>query len=257
MWCRDLEAHEILEERSYNVVKHNDLIQKSRYYLSAQEQKIIIYIISKVKPNDEDFNLYEFQISDFCKVCGLDYDNGANYQYIKKTLKDLRDKSIWVTLADGSEETLGWINRVRINKRSGVVLIKLDEMMKPYLVQLKKTFTVYSIYFVLAMKSKYSIRLYEILKSYQNLGQYEVEIEQLKMLLNAEAYDDFKDFRVKVLGIAMREINDYSDILASYELEKKGRKFHKIKFLIKPKYKEKFDESIRTWKNINKVLDKR
>jgi len=235
-----------IESRGYNVVKSNDLIQKSRYSLSAQEQKMILYLISKIKPEDIELKEHTFEIIDFCRVCGLDNDNGANYKYIRQTLKDLRDKSIWITLENGKETTLAWIDKVTMDKNSGTVEIKIDDMLKPYLLQLKEKFTVFSLYFTLAMKSKYSIRLYEILRSYQNLGECEFEIGRLKSMLSAETYEVFKDFRVKVLEISMREINQVSDILASYELEKKGRKFHKIKFSITPKYKEDIEESIKT-----------
>ena len=247
----------IEEFRGHQVVKHNDLIQKSRYNLSLQEQKIVLYLISKIKPNEDCFHLYTFKIKDFCEVCGIDEKSGANYAFLKESIKKLSDRSVWVKSENEKETLLRWISEASINKKSGVIEIRLHRIMHPYLLDLKETFTVYSLYFVLAMKSKYSVRLYELLKSYQSLEKCEFEIERLKVLLSAETYKLFWNFQDKVLSIAMREINDYSDILASYELEKQGRKFHKIKFLIKPKYKEKFDESIRTWKNINKVLNKR
>ena len=251
-----MKSQDILEKRGYSVVKHNDLIQKSRYDLSAQEQRIILYLVSKIKPEDNDLHSYEFEIKEFCEVCGIDYDNGANYKYIKQTLKGLRDKSIWITLENGKETTLAWIDKVTMDKRSGVVEIKIDDMMKPYLLQLKEKFTKYSLYFTLALKSKYSIRLYEILKSYQKLEQCEFEIDHLKTMIDAETHKLFANFKAKVLDIAVREINDCSDILVSYELEKQGRKFNKIKFTLKPKFIEPIEESIRTWKNIEKILNK-
>jgi len=104
------------------------------------------------------------------------------------------------------------------------------------------------------MKSKYSIRIYEILKSYQNMGQFEFEIGQLKKMLFAEKYELFGDFKRKVLDIAMREINELGDIFIRYEIEKKGRKFHKIKFIIKPK--AKIDERMETFKKIEEKLNK-
>jgi plasmid replication initiation protein len=170
-------------------------------------------------------------------------------------VKNLRDKSVWITLDDGRETVVSWIERPYINKKNGTIQIKLDELMKPYLLQLKKRFTSYSLYFTLAMQSKYSIRLYELLKSYQNLGQCEFEIDRLKSILAAEKYELFANLKQKVLNISLREINDYGDILVSYELEKQGRKFHKIKFTIQPKYAMDIDESIRTWKSIEKILN--
>ena len=254
------ENNKIEEERGYNIVKHNDLIQKAHYNLSMQEQKIILYLISKIKPQDDDFHLYEFKIKDFCEICGIDEKNGKNYITLKNTIKNLTDKSNWVIIKDDkgkeAETLVRWIEKPYIYAKSGIIKIRLDKDMKPYLLKLKERFTMYNLYFTLAMKSKYSLRIYELLKSYQNLNKCEFDIEELKKLLFTEKYKLFTNFKKDVIDTAMREINDYSDISVTYELEKEGRKFHKIKFLITPKYKQDIDESIKTWKNIAKILNK-
>jgi plasmid replication initiation protein len=85
------------------------------------------------------------------------------------------------------------------------------------------------------MRSKYSVRIYELLKSLEYKRQCEFEIDELKKSLSAEKYVVFKDFRVKVIDIAMREINAYSDMSVEHEFIKQGRKFQKIKFTIKAK----------------------
>ena len=245
-------SHAIQTVMEYNVVKRNDLIQKSRHHLSAQEQKIVLYLISKIKHDDNDLKLYDFRLKDFCEVCGVDI-SGGNYSLLKDTIKKLADKSIWITLDDGRETLVRWIERPYLDRKDGIIQIKLDELMKPYLLELKNHFTVYNLYFTLGMKSKYSLRIYELLKSYQNMGQCEFEIEQLKKMLFVEKYERYQDFRIKVLQIAIREINDYSDIFVTYNLEKKSHKFHKIKFYIK--LKQYFDERFETFKKIEKRLN--
>ena len=223
---------ELSIERDMPVVKSNLLIQKSRYSLSVQEQKIVLYIISKIKPEDTGLQEYTFDIKDFCKVVGIDYDNGKNYKNLKSTVKNLADKSMWITLDNGTETLLRWIERPYINKGSGIVKLKLDEYLMPYLLQLKEHFTQYSLYHILAMKSQYSVRLYELLKSYQNMNTWTFSIDKLKHLLGAETYHLFADFRRKVLEVAVKEIELYSDISVNYELMKKGRAYESIKFKI-------------------------
>jgi len=234
-----LEAEEMLNlqiRRSYKVVKHNNIIQKARFQLSLQEQKIILYIISKIKPDDAEFILQDFSIIEFCKNCGIDYDNGKNYKNVKDTIKSLSDKSLWVTFENGTESLMRWINKAWINKKSGNIKIRLDDDMKPYLLQLQRDFTEYELLYTLAMRSQYSIRLYELLKSlvYQRKPQ-DFDIEDLKRVLFAENYKLYGDFKRNVLEISMREINEFSDINITYEIEKQGRKFSKITFFIKEK----------------------
>ena len=243
----------MMELRNYKVVKSNDLIQKSRFNLSLQEQKIILYLISKVKPEDTELKEYIFEIRDFCKICGLETDSGKNYKDIKQTLKSLRDKSIWITLEDGSETTLSWIDKITINKNSGSIKIKIDDMMKPYLIHLQRHFTSYELLYTLAMRSQYSIRLYEILKSYAYKKNKTFDIEDLKRTLSAENYIRFPDFKRYVLDIAIREMNELSDLTISYELIKESRRYAKINFSIE--IKKNMRDRMKTWARIDEIIN--
>lgn len=230
-----MEAETLSEARGHLVVKRNDLIQKSRHQMNLQEQKIILYMISKIKPDTKDFTKQIFSVAEFCRVCGLDDDNGGNYAYIKNTLKSLRDRSIWVTLDDESETTLAWINSVTINKRSGLVHLRLDDNMKPYLLELQKNFTKYELIYTLAMRSQYSVRLYELLKSYQYKRFVVFEVDELKRLLFAEIYSRGNDFKKRVLETATNEINKLTDISVTCELVKIGNRFAEVEFRISQK----------------------
>ena len=87
-----------LELRNKTVVKANELIQKSRFNLSLQQQKMVLYLISQISPYDEDFKLYEFSIPEFCRVCGIDMTSGKNYQDLKQAIKEIADKSLWINI---------------------------------------------------------------------------------------------------------------------------------------------------------------
>lgn len=225
--------------RNNTVVKANDLIQKSRFSLSLQQQKIVLYLISQITPQDEDFRLYEFSIPNFCRVVGIDATSGENYRELKKSIQDIRNKSIWIDLPDGRTATLAWIEKAYINHKSGTVQIRLDADMKPYLLQLKENFTQYEIIWTLRFRSKYSPRLYELIKSvhYHELETYEREfqLDQVQQRMGAERYKQFKDFHTRALRPAVKEINQYSDKAVAYELIKQGRNVVGIKFTISTK----------------------
>lgn len=228
-----------LELRDKTVVKANDLIQKSRFNMSLQQQKMLLFLISQVNPYDEDFNDFEFSIQEFCKVCGINITSGKNYQDIKQCIKEIADKSVWINV-DGDEETLlRWIEKPYINNKSGVVRIRLDKDMKPYLLQLKENFTRYELIYTLYFKSKYSIRLYEFAKSihYRELEEYRhtYTVDELRKVLGAENYTEYRDFKRRVLDVAVNEINEFSDKLLSYETVKKGRSIVAIELIINSK----------------------
>ena len=235
------ESFELTKKKGYLVVKGNDLIQRNRFELSLMEQKTVAYICSMIKPIDSGFQSeYEFKIRDYCKICDIDYDNGANYAYVKETLKKLRDRSMWMTLEDGSETVVGWLDRVTTNKKSGLAHIRIDDRLIPYLFDLKQQFTQYQLYNILAMKSAFSVRIYELMKSYSFRHTIIFELNELKELLMVEhvkSYVNYKDFRVKVLEKAQTEINELTDINIEFEPIKTGRKVTSIKFIIEEKFK--------------------
>lgn len=220
------------------VVKSNRLIQQSRFRLNLQQQKIILYLVSQINYNDDDFKLYEFGIMDFCRICGIDSVGGNNYQLLKDSLQQLRDKSLYIMLDDETEALVGWLDKVYLNKRTGTVQIRLDKDLKPYLLHLRENFTRYELVYTLRMKHKVSPRLYEILKSYHynDLKPYEKEfdIDELRNLLDAnkDTYKKFKYFNSFVLTPAIQEINDQTDLHVTATPLRTGRKAYAVRIRI-------------------------
>lgn len=160
----------IRKSREYQVVKSNQITFGSRYNYSVDEQKTIAYICSLINlTSDIVEREYVFNIREFCRICGIDYDGGKSYEYVRNILKGLVQKVMILELPDGTETTVNWVQKVWANKGTGKVRIKLDEDMIPYLFDLKCRFMAYRLKEVLCMKSQFSIRLYEILKAYHDL----------------------------------------------------------------------------------------
>ena len=216
-----MEGKDIREQQEYYVVKSNELIQKARYNLTVQQQKLILYCISKIKMNDSPDTLYEFSLDEVCSVLNLALDEGGFYY---KSLKDdfmhLTTRS-WITFPDKSEGTFSWFSDSYVIPLSGTVQVRFHEKMAPYLFELKNRYTQYQLYEVLVFKNKYAIRLYEIIRSFimQDELKKETEkeitfsIDELRGLLSAPQYKRWVDFNRFVLEPAVEEINTLSDLI--------------------------------------------
>lgn len=238
-------------DRQYYVVKANDLIRKTRYSLTAQQQKIILFCISKIKPKDAPNKWYEINIKDLCAACNINIDEGGTYyKTIKEDLRKLTTR-LWVEMPDKREATVSWISDAEIVPLSGTVYIRFHEKMAPYLFELQERYTMYHLEDVLVFKSKYSIRLYEILRSYMTREEIENGIEkeipysldELKKRLAVDGYKSYKEFNRNVLKKAVEEINNYNaEINITYDTYSTngGRKIDKIIFIVnEPKAKQK------------------
>lgn len=235
-----MHEHSLTQERRWTVAKSNDIIRNSRYSLSVQQQKILLYMISKIRPMDTGNEEYTFDIQEFCSVAGLDTSNGFYYVSLKRQIKELRDSSVWVKVGK-KEILLSWLNTVEMDEGSGTIKIKFHETIQPYLFELKEKYVSYRLNEVLVMRSKYSLHLYELLKSFaygdafHNYQEVEVNYEpkQLQVLLDAEKYDRYYNFKQRVLLPAIQEINECSEeIHVEMKEERAGRAIKSVLFLI-------------------------
>lgn len=225
-------------ERNMAVCQRDDMINLSRYTLSVQEQRCVYYVIAQINPGDTSFTEYTFDIKELYRLCGIENES---YTRLKQTLIGLKSKCWWITLPDGSESAVSWFNTIHLNKKSGTVTIKLHEDMMPFLLNLARQaalgnyFTAYSLKFILPMSSRFSPRLYELLKSHQkNNREWYFDLDELKHRLNVN-YPRWPDLRRYVLDPAVDEINKYSDIKVRYEPVKEGRKVVRVWFYMAKK----------------------
>ena len=223
------------------VVKSNELIQKARYNLTVQQQKMVLYAISKIKKTDEPNQLYELSIDELCGVLGLNIDYGGfYYQSLKNDFLKLTRRH-WVEFPDGSEGTCSWFSDAYVIPLSGTVQVRFHEKLAPHLFELVNRYTQYQLYEVLTLKGKYSIRLYELLRSYlmqdelRKGKEKEVDftVDELRSLLCCEAYTRWAEFDRCVIRKSVDEINQCSDIIRiSYDTIKRGKNVVRITFII-------------------------
>ena len=262
-----LKDKQIEKKRSYFVVKDNALITKSRYSLSLQQQKILLYFISRIKPNDEQHTMYELSVKDFAKVCGYVEDSGYYYQSIKTDIKKLRDVSSWIEVEPGREVLFSWIDRAEIDRHSGTLRVSFHSTVAPYLFELSERYTQYSLANVLCLSHKYSIRLYEFLYSMQYKKEFEMPIDELRKRIDAENYSRFCHFNDRVLKPSIQEIDQFTDLNVEYAFRKTGRTITHIIFKYHPKSKpsavdaaqrQKFDpESRKQNKRVRQQIEER
>jgi len=232
-----MDDDEVKKALSKRVYAHNDLIQRGRFDLTEQEQNIVFYLVSHIKKEDMGLDRHTFSMEDFFHLCGSEGEGGAPYAHMKKTLKNFADKSAWVVHPDGYEELIRMIDTIRLYPNSRKIAIGLHREMAPYLIQLQSDFTPVELYWIIAMKSKYSKRLYQVLKSHEwKKSTVRFGIDELKKQLFAENWKNYGEFKRNVLDIALRDINELSDIKVKIvKIEKEGKRFAWLTFSIKTK----------------------
>lgn len=236
------------------VRKSNDLVQLTRNNLTLSQQRLMLHIFAMIKPEDTELPSYELSIYDFIKLSGMNPHSGALYKQVRQNIEDLANAPVQWIRNNGTTtvETFRWIDKVRIDEKKARMTITLDPVLKPYLIQLKSLYTTMDITYTMEMRSTYSVRIYELCKSYQNLylrkkDAGEPLIWNLQVLYDQLSYtaNSWSGFRRFALDKAKSEINGHTDILFDYDVwEKKGQKVLSLKITIEPVGEQKALENI-------------
>ena len=228
----------INQSRDYYVVKGNDLVQHSMYSMTTQQQKLILYFLSKIRPSDEAGTLYSISIQEFCDICGIDKTNGMNYINIKNSLDRIDAVKAWI-LKDGKYERFQWFNRLMVNLNNGTIQVSFHITVWDELYDLHKKYTRYQLINVLPMRSRYSIRIYELCASYRYAGSFEMSLDEFRRLIGVseeeKKYTKNSHLKARILDKAEYEINNFTNLHVSYTLIKEGRSYTRISFKIEEK----------------------
>ena len=131
-------------------------------------------------------------------------------------LKALRDSS-WFIRDDEGETLFCWLDTYTYSK--GIVTVKLSESLRPYLLAQSRDFTQYQLLGALALKSKHSIRLYEMLLC--DVWKKRPIVYSVDALREIFAQPGmlmaYKNFKKLVITAALDEINRVTNISVSYD----------------------------------------
>lgn len=230
------------------IYKSNALIQAA-YSLTLAEQKIILSAITQVRRDDPegitDEKLYMVTANALADMSGFK----AKHEY--ETLKEAAEKLWERTLVvhekpNGSGATtrktrkIRWVQEAVYMDDEGAIQLRFSKPILRYLTALQKQFTKYKLQYIADMKSRYGIRLYELLMQWRQHGEREVEIDWLRMAWGLESkYPSIRDLKKRVIEPAIDDINIHSDLWVKWGQRKTGRRVTHLQFQFGPKKPDK------------------
>ncbi|NJN76902.1 MAG: replication initiation protein [Saprospiraceae bacterium] len=211
-------------------VQSNALIN-ARYEMTAFQKKILLYIISMIQPDDEDFKQYTINVKDF--VSDTDYKSKMLYGKLRQETKALIGKVYEIEEADRLLQ-ISILSEAVYLKGKGIIQVRFTPSLKPYLLQLKQHFTATPLKYILSFKSVHSMRIYEMLHQFKSTGFFVEKVEKLKYRLKIEEkYESYSAFKKYVLVQAQKELQQ-TDMAFTFKEIKNGRKIDRLEFSIKP-----------------------
>ena len=227
----------------------NKFIFNAHYRLTANEQKIILFLASNIDVMQEDFQKQTIPVVILEKILNQD---GKKWGSLYDRMQDFAGRIIGKHISfptnfeiDGRKFPgyISWFQSIapcRNNNGEVCLEFEFSNKLKPFLLQLKQYVQLNRIE-IAPMKSGFSIRIYSILKAHRDkMRQHEkesslsYELEELKSILGVkDKYEAIDNFKRRVLNVAKKEINhNSSSIKIDIKSIKANRKITGVKFLI-------------------------
>lgn len=197
------------------------------FNLDLIELRLMNLMISQLdSKNGENFNeIKKIHISDYQRI----FEKRLAKLRAEENIKKLTENRIKIKTDDG-EITANFLTFAKY--KDGYIEYKINPFFKKYLI-VKSHFIKYNIKNISKLTSKYSIRLYELIKQYHRIGKREFQLNELYNILGvSKTLRDYRNFKNRVLKKAIEEINE-SGLKIEVEEIKRGRKVDRLVFRMK------------------------
>ena len=229
------------------VVKDNALINAS-YNLDTTEQRLILLAIVQARELSKDVDAnstLEVHAHHYMKQFNV--DKHAAYEGLKNAASNLFERKFsYKGIHEGTQQEKivksRWVSKIAYVDAAGIVELTFAPDVIPLITQLEKSFTAYELKQISSLTSKYAIRLYELLIQWRSVGKtplFELDDFRFKLGLAEGEYTKMANFKVRVLDAALNQINELTDIIASYEQHKNGRVISGFSFTFTTKQQPK------------------
>ena len=239
------------------VVKDNALMNAS-YNLDLVEQRLILLAIIEARESGKGINANDpLTVHAESYISQFNVARQTAYQALKDACDDLfsRQFSYQEINERGNTENVRsrWVSEIRYVDAEATVKLIFAPIVIPLITRLEKRFTQYEMKQIAQLSTGYAIRLYELLICWRTTGKTPVielsEFRQKMGVLDSE-YQRMYDFKKYVLEPSIKQVNEHTDIIATYEQHKKGRLITGFSF----KFKAKKQNSDKTPKNSDSSL---
>jgi len=253
--------------KTYSVVQSNTFIRDFSLDKKVDIVAIKLFkaILAKVNNNDtlfKDFYEIDYKTLD---LAGVPKNN--RFEIIRESLKTLANtyikmnKAHLLNMEDLPEDSLKWVrtmedddeleigvinNRFIYKKRTGKITLSLAPELREFFLNLSKEYTIYDLEYLRKLNTNTEVKLYEILKSWANKGEFFITLDNLKIQLDLKAKQYEQYFNLKKLlkksiyNITMNtdlyvEFKEYTEDSVEISPNQRSLKVFKLQFVIKDK----------------------
>lgn len=228
------------------VTKDNSLIGAS-YSLGVVEQRLIFLAIIEAREQKtliEAGGLLRIYAQSYAKQ--FDVEKHTSYEAMKRAVEGLYEAGFAYSKLDERSGKIGhyksrWVDKIGYIDDLGCVELVFASDVIPLITRLEARYTEYELKQVVGLQSEYAIRLYELIIQWRSVGKTNpISLTELREKLGlVDEYKRIEAFKRRVLDLAVKQINEHTDITVEYEQHKQGRVITGFTFRFKVKKDKK------------------
>lgn len=209
------------------LISYENSIQKSREFsmaklsqgLTLNQMQLLAFAIYSTQQNGAT----EFHKADFEKKFGIE-----KYQTIHAKQDTQKVSSLQFSIEDLENHYFEYWNIFgSIKYKEGLFTFRWNEEFIPHILELKEKYITSDLTITSQFKSGFSWTLYDYLKAHHGYWHKQISKEGLMKLFGVEKVKTYLEntaqFKRAVLDVAIKEINEYTELQVRYNVEKEGR----------------------------------
>lgn len=160
--------------------------------------------------------------------------SGHINQEARKTIEQIKVRDIEILSDNGDVTRVTIFPLAKYKANKGLFTFELHRMVVPLFLNLADGFSKFDLHQALELSSEYAQMLFTWLSKHRRFGKWQVSLDELRELIAAkhQAYDRYNNFKVRVLEVALSQINKNTDMQVSFKPIKSGRSITAIHFTI-------------------------
>jgi len=216
---------------SDEIVKESNVIARAKLSPPAHsvwEERIISQVVAFNRVDEKEFPERSFMIGQLVDTKNI---SGRQFKEIETAVNKLAGTTF--TIYKSKEHFIVFPVFAHIEYDHGIISAQLNQSLKPHYLSLKNQFAIRSLPEFRKLSSVYSQQMFRLLNSWAGLPEAVIPVVELHNSTNApeSLRKDFRNFRVRVLEVAHREINEKTSLKFNWEAVKQGRKVIAVRFV--------------------------
>ncbi|MBS7815696.1 replication initiation protein RepM [Wohlfahrtiimonas chitiniclastica] len=217
--------------KNKNLITQDNALINASYTLDLVEKRLILLAIAKGRLSGKGItahNALEIHANDYAESFGV--ERQASYMALKSASESLFERYFtYESLSPkGNLEVhkSRWTADISYVQNESMVKIVFSPSVVPLITDLEKKFTSYFLDDISKLTSVYAVRLYELIIAWRSTHKTPIfKIEDIRMQLGVleNQYIAMCDFKKRVLDVAIKQINELSNIQIEVKQHKKGR----------------------------------